>query len=565
MVGSTNNDCVDAFSMKDDTLRQQLESVIDKELQDLGFANLCKKIALRVVEKVQKIDKEHEEIKNIYVDLGARLANLLADDETPYTAATGTTSPSSSSTTQSNSSKTKDSKSNDDCVIVIDDDDDEEEDANKDNNSDDHHLPFSENTVYECSNEYCVSSHSKTSPCKLAFSNAVNSLKESIPLIASTSSACISSYGEAPSTSTMNIVMNGGDESSTDIKSIAVDTTTKPSLTIAVEPENCKINGDNNIIIPDPTVNLSLHLGENDNGNLTENDLLNTSVDSTLIEVENQLNNMIESIKTISEATEIPLVITGEDIDMGSPPQEDALMTNDSLNEDEIVDVVTEDNSFIDTVNILNDSNEKLIDIHTSPITINRSPMVDRSPIINKSPIIVNRSPIIQKFTIHHSESPSTQSSTSTLSQVETSDTESQSSQSSGFLTDSTVQNYNRSPLILKIQKDTKTSESVNKYSSVMVGKEISVPSKLETEMMRANCNNNRARKKIFRFVEGAIVFARPCGSDIWYEAELQKEILSGTNKKQVILKLEQETFFCRDSKALFTSPQDTNKSGESV
>lgn len=102
----------------DELLERQLKGIIDQQLHELGFTNLCQKIAHNIVEKVQQIDEEHKEIKQMFSDIGARLDTLLADQENEL-------EQSHLLSPDKKKPRVEDTQSNR-AVIVIDDEDDDD-------------------------------------------------------------------------------------------------------------------------------------------------------------------------------------------------------------------------------------------------------------------------------------------------------------------------------------------------------------------------------------------------------------------------------------------------------
>jgi len=63
----------------DDVLAAEIEGIVDKQLQDCGFIDLCTRIAQKVVEKVQRIEEDHGKIKGDLSEIEEKLNGLLTD------------------------------------------------------------------------------------------------------------------------------------------------------------------------------------------------------------------------------------------------------------------------------------------------------------------------------------------------------------------------------------------------------------------------------------------------------------------------------------------------------
>lgn len=399
MVGTASMD------IGDNLLRQQIEGAIDEELNKLEFTSLCKQIALKVVQRVQRIDNEHNEIKSFYENLGTQVEGYISDANGKLKETLAT--------------KTSTTKSVD--VIVIDDDEEE-----------------------EISSKSCESGREHSEANQLN-GTSNKELSHDISTVNGNSSV---SHEEVPVNNGVNI------------------------QTAVNNSSDVNVNGT---IVPQESENEDfVSLKENRHADVEASIASSSTISSFGTDV--VTNKPVKSSKSNSKLAKKGGIRKSSEKDSTSNAKDIDVTSNEQISNDKDESINSESDSACRSIKSSNTSN---LDNQNKDDQISSNP-----PEEDSSPQA--RSPLIMKITA--------------------------------------------------LSEKAKCSEAASKYCSKMVSSDGDSGSKIGTEQtaldVSKQTHSRNIRRKPFVFKEGTIVYARPCGSDIWYDAELLREVFT-SGKKQ--------------------------------
>ena len=472
MVGATHSN----------VLQQQLEEVIDDELRKLEFTSLCKQIALKVVDRVQKIDNDHSEIKALYGELEQQVAKYVSERDNPPPSQT---TPISANNGRMGGNNVKSTINKEPTTIILIDDDDDEVANNEPE-------PVTTNTL---------------------------------------SSMTTSSESDSPSVSIAEEQVLDNGVSDTQINGAphqheeVLLTSNKDKETEDVEIEDKYPDEEVDIIDVTTTAASNIDISEGDS-----QFTLDTSVTGSQLSVSATQDTAISSQgedTSISSQEDAP-ISSQEDAPISS--QEDAPISSQDTHSailspsesDQVTPVSSQDSmNILDEVDT-NTASQCSTVTSTQPLDVSLDVSPSSSQSLSSTQEDLNKSnkpPLILKITTEKLDetAETSQYSITVVSPVDKPVPAQDKDEAVPTKSkDKTVSNQNTNQ-----PKDSSPHIVPQTATSSIEQSSISLPSAISSR-----------KKKTFQFKANSLVYAKPIESDIWYEAELLKEV-PAVGKKQ--------------------------------